>query len=96
MNSPPKSITVSGHELMSFYHQLRLMAAGESLAKPNAVSLLNERAGKRRGARYWLKALSPAYDSMTSGKRINNLPGPATPDSASTPPLASSPQPPSG
>ena len=52
---------------MSFYHQLRLMTAGEPLAEPNAVSLLNERAGVRRGAYYWLKTLSPAYDSMTSG-----------------------------
>ncbi|MCE2838030.1 MAG: hypothetical protein LW834_13900 [Cyanobium sp. 49614_E6] len=52
---------------MSFYHQLRLMTAGESLAEPNAVSLLNERAGVRRGSLYWLEALGPAYDSMTSG-----------------------------
>ena len=96
MSPPPESINVSGHELMSFYHQLRLMTTGHSLAEPNAVSLLNERAGRRRGARYWLKALSPAYDSMTSGKRINNPPGPVTPDSASTPPPATSPQPPSG
>jgi hypothetical protein len=81
---------------MSFYHQLRLMTAGESLAEPNAVSLLNKKYGSRRGARYWLKALSPAYDSMTSGKRINNPPAPATPGSASTPPPPSSPQPPSG
>jgi hypothetical protein len=67
VSPPPASITVSGHELMSFYHQLRLMTAGEPLAEPNAVSLLNERAGVRRGAYYWLKTLSPAYDSMTSG-----------------------------
>jgi hypothetical protein len=67
MGPPPTSITVSGHELMSFYHQLRLMTAGESLTEPNAVSLLNERAGVRRGSHYWLEALGPAYDSMTSG-----------------------------
>jgi hypothetical protein len=53
---------------MAFYHQLRLIVAGESLAKPNAVSILNEKSGRRRGARYWLKALSPAYNSMTSGR----------------------------
>jgi hypothetical protein len=65
MSRRPESITISGHELMAFYHQLRLITAGENLAKPNAVSLLNERAGVRRGARFWLKALGPAYRSMT-------------------------------
>lgn len=65
MSQRPGSITVTGHELMAWYHQLRLITAGERLAEPNAVSLLNERAGVRRGARFWLKALSPAYNSMT-------------------------------
>jgi hypothetical protein len=68
VSATPDSITISGHELMAFYHQLRLIVAGESLAKPNAVSILNEKSGRRRGARYWLKALSPAYNSMTSGR----------------------------
>jgi hypothetical protein len=65
MSEPLEAITLSGHEVMAYYHQLQLMACGESLPKPNAVSLLNTKAGKRRGARYWLKRLKPAYDSMT-------------------------------
>jgi len=64
------TITLSGHEVMAYYHQLQLMTCGESLATPNAVSLLNTKTGRRRGARYWLKRLKPAYDSMT-GCRIH-------------------------
>lgn len=60
------SITLSGHEVMAYYHQLRLMVAGERLAKPNAVSVLNEKTGRRRGPRYWLNRLEPAFNQMTS------------------------------
>ena len=70
MSEPLGSITLSGHEVMAYYNQLQLMACGESLSKPNAVSLLNAKTGRRRGARYWLNRLKPAYSSMT-GCRIH-------------------------
>jgi len=70
MAQAPPSITLSGHEVMAYYHQLRLMVAGERLAKPNAVTLLNEKTGRRRGPRYWLHRLEPAFNSMT-GCRIS-------------------------
>lgn len=60
------SITLSGHEVTAYYHQLRLMVAGERLPRPNAVSLLNEKTGRRRGPRYWLNRLEPAFNQMTS------------------------------
>ena len=62
-------VTLSDHEVFAYYHQLQLMANGQSIPKPNAVSLLNSKTGRRRGARYWLDKLTPSYRSMT-GCRI--------------------------
>lgn len=64
--APVPSITLSGHEVMAYYHQLRLLVAGQHLPSPNAVTLLNEKTGRRRGPRYWLNRLEPAFNQMTS------------------------------
>jgi hypothetical protein len=67
---PAGEVTLSGHEVMAYYHHLQLMVNGQRIPKPNAVSLLNAKTGRRRGARYWLNRLKPAYSSMT-GCRIH-------------------------
>jgi hypothetical protein len=62
---PAGVVTLSGHEVMAYYHHLQLMTNGQRIPKPNAVSLLNEKTGRRWGARRWLAAIRPAYQSMT-------------------------------
>jgi hypothetical protein len=65
--SSPESITISGHELIAYTTQLRLLVNGQPLPSPHAVHRLNRASGKRWSARRWLKILEPAYDHHING-----------------------------
>lgn len=65
--TPPIEILLSGHQVLAFYHALRLQVQGIKVSRVSACAHLNRRAGRRWNSRQWLGILEPYYKQITEG-----------------------------
>lgn len=59
-------ILLSAHQVVAYYHALRLRANGLRVTRLDPVTLLNRRTGRRWTAKRWVEIFKPYYESITA------------------------------
>lgn len=65
-SKPADEILLSAHQVVAFYHTLRLRVNGLKASRIDPVTVLNRRAGKRWSAKRWLEIIKPHYERITA------------------------------
>lgn len=68
----PNEIKLGGHQILAFYHGLRLQVEGIIACRPAPTAKLNKMAKRRWSARQWLTVIEPHYERIT-GKKAEPL-----------------------
>jgi hypothetical protein len=70
LKNQPTDFSLSGHQVLAFYHALRLQVQGIRVSRVSACTALNRRSGRRWTSRQWLTIIEPHYRQITEGIKI--------------------------